>query len=81
MTKEIAERFRAMADLIEKNADEPFGGCMMIFPPGENAKVIQILKLDTDPDGSIFWAEVKTKADTAVAELQQAARGNMAFRR
>ena len=70
-----------MADRIEKNADEPFGGCVLIVPPGEGAKTIEILKLDNDPDAAVFWGEITTKAATAVHELQAANARNMAFRR
>ena len=80
MSKEIADRFRKMADRIEKNSEESFGGCIMIFPPGENVEPVEILKLDTKPDASVFWGEVRSKADIAVAELADKARG-MAFRR
>lgn len=81
MSKEIADRFRKMADRIEKNGEEPFGGCAMIFPPGDNVQPVEILKLDSNPDPSMFWGEIRSKADVAVAELTDKARQNMAFRR
>jgi len=81
VTKEIADRFRKMADRIELNAEEPFGGCAMIVPPGEGAAVIEMLKLDPASDPAIFWGEIKSKADQAVVDLQIQARQGMAFRR
>lgn len=80
MSKEIADRFRKMADRIEANTAEPFGGAVLIFPPGEDVKPVEILKLDTYPDAAMFWAEIKSKADIAVAELSEKARGTV-FRR
>lgn len=80
MSKEIADRFRKMADRIEKNSEESFGGCIMIFPPGEGVQPVEILKLDTKPDAAVFWGEVRSKADVAVAELTDKIRQGV-FRR
>jgi hypothetical protein len=81
VNKEIAARFRVMADRIEKNESEPFGGAALIIPPGEQGMVVEVLKLDPAPDAAIFWGEIKSKADEAVHDLQNAARGQIAFRR
>lgn len=80
--KEIADRFRAMAARIEKNADEPFGGCYIIIPPGDEAQPMEMLKLDGKSDGAIFWGEINSKAAESVQELTNAARNVQAgFRR
>ena len=82
MTKQIADRFRAMADRIEKNADEPFGGCVMIFPPGENAEPVELLWLDPKTDVAAFWGAIKGKCDFAMVEHGNLVRSGMAgFRR
>ncbi len=81
MSKEIADRFRKMADRIEKNAAEPFAGVALIVPPGDGAGSVELLKLDPTPDGAIFWGEIRSKADEAVADLQHQARQNTGFRR
>lgn len=70
----IADRFRQMADRIEKNEGEPFGGAVLIIPPGEGMEV-EMLNFDPTPDGAIFWAAVRSKADEAVHNLQQQAQG------
>lgn len=71
-----------MADRIEKNDGEPFGGAVLIFPPGEAATVVEILNLDPTPDAAIFWATIRTKADEAASNLQSQARQHQAgFRR
>jgi hypothetical protein len=81
MSKEIADKFRTMADRIEKNADEPFGGCVMIFPPGENVEPVELLWLDAKTDHTSFWGTIKAKCDIAVAELGNQTRMGQAFRR
>lgn len=83
MSNAIADRFRMMADRIEKNQDEPFGGVALIIPPGDTdgRGSVELLKLDPAPDAAIFWGEIKSKADEAVMELQHAARQNPGFRR
>jgi hypothetical protein len=80
MSKEIADIFRRMADRIEKNAAEPFGGCALIIPPvdiqntQQKPTMIEMLKLDPNSDFVIFWGEIKSKADQAVVEYQNATR-------
>ena len=81
MSKEIADRFRQMADRIEKNSDEPFGGCVMIFPPGENPEPVELLWLDVKTDPAQFWGAIRGKCDFAMVEVSNQARTGMAFRR
>lgn len=82
MSKEIADRFRKMADRIEKNENEPFGGVALIVPPGEDAfGSVELLKLDPTPDAAIFWGEIRSKADEAVRGLEVQARQQPGFRR
>jgi hypothetical protein len=85
MSKEIAERFRRMADLIEKNQDEDFGGAAVIVPPrhqsNQDLKSIEILKLDPAPDAAIFWGEIRSRSDEAVADLTNQIRQMSAFKR
>jgi hypothetical protein len=80
MSKQIAARFRQMADRIEKNESEPFGGAVLIMPPGDGM-VVEMLNFDPTPDGALFWGAIRSKADEAVAELQQQARAQQGFRR
>lgn len=79
MSKEIADRFRLMADRIEKNASEPFGGVALIIPPGESVSSVELLKLDPKPDSVIFWGEIRSKADEAVSELAAQSRQRGGF--
>lgn len=78
MNKEIADRFRAMADRIELNVGQPFGGAILVIPPGDDPSIIELLKLDPMPDASSFWAELKGRCDDAVQQLSMGARGTPA---
>ena len=84
MSKEIADRFRKMADRIELNEGQPFGGVALIIPPqsegagGESS--VELFKLDPTPDPAIFWGEITTKANDAVTMLQTQMRQQRAFR-
>jgi hypothetical protein len=83
MSNAIAAIFRKMAERLEKNEGEPFGGAAVIIPPGEfnEAIAVQMLSLDPAPDGALFWGQIRSKADEAVADLAQRARQQNAFRR
>jgi len=81
VSKEIADKFRAMADRIEKNATEPYGGCVMIFPPGDNVESIELLWLDAKTDVPSFWGTIRAKCDIAMAEHANQSRMGQAFRR
>lgn len=78
MSKEIADRFRKMADRIEKNEGEPFGGCVLVVPPGDNAVILELLKLDPAPDAYAFWSEINSRAEEARQMLASAARSAQA---
>lgn len=82
MSKDIADRFRRMADRIEKNGAEPFGGAALIVAPGDGDLLsVELLKLDPKPDAAMFWGEIRSKADEAVAELSANQRMQNSFRR
>jgi hypothetical protein len=81
MSKEIADKFRAMADHIEKNVDSPFGGVAMIIPPKDGGEPVEFFQIDPKPSIPEFWGLIRTKCDIAVAEYQNAQRGLQAFRR
>lgn len=81
-SKQIADRFRAMADRIEKNEGDTFAGAVVIIPPAEGGDPVEILQLDAKPSPSEFWGLVKFKADSAMHDLGNATRmGQAGFRR
>jgi hypothetical protein len=64
--KEIADLFRTMADRIEKNDADPFGGAVVAVGPGEDGTVVQLLKIDPIPNPTAFWAELIGRCEEAV---------------
>lgn len=81
-SKKIADRFRAMADQIERNAESTFAGAVVIIPPADGGDPVEILQLDTNPSPSEFWGLIKYKADAAMHDVGNQARlGQAGFRR
>ena len=72
-----AERFRKMADDIEKN--ENFGGAFVIVPPEGAGEPVQTLLLDPTPDPAQFWQMILTKCQIQIAEIEVKQRTNRAF--
>ena len=80
--KKIADRFRAMADRIEKTVTpSDFGGAVVIIPPSDGGDPVEILQIDPKPSPSEFWGLIRYKSDAAVAELNNQSRMQSAFRR
>lgn len=75
----IADKFREMADKIDKNADEPFGGAIVIVPPNSE-QPIDLLMLDSRQDVMHFWTQVKTVVDVAQNEFLAKLKQNQAWR-
>ncbi len=57
-SKEIADRFRKMADLIEANKDFPFGGAFVMVPP-QDLEPVEILVLDTRQSAAQFYSTIE----------------------
>lgn len=67
---EKSDKFRAMAEAIDLNEGKPFGGAVVIIPPGDDA-AIEMLVLDSREDGLQFFTNIKTMADVAYNNLLQ----------
>jgi hypothetical protein len=70
---DLSAAFRRMADKMEMNASYGFAGAFVIAPP--DGDVSDLLVLDSKANPAIFWSTVRTKADIAIAELEQEQRG------
>lgn len=70
----LAERFRAMADSIQNNAKEGFGGAFVIVPPDGGGNPIETLVLANSPDLALFWNSVITKCQIMLASVEQGQR-------
>lgn len=67
--QKIAERFRVMAEWIERNPAE-FGGACVIVPPG-GGEGIEFLLIDARGDVSQFFGAVTTKVQVMLEELKE----------
>ena len=68
----VSDRFRAMADRIERNPSE-FGGAVVIVPPG-GGDPIEFLLVDPKSDLGQFFGTLKAKIELQLSELQDRAR-------
>lgn len=73
----VANRFRRMADDIEKN--ENFGGAFVIVPAEGAGEPVQTLLLDPSPDPAQFWQMLLTKCQIMIAEIEVKKRTDRAF--
>jgi ABC-type proline/glycine betaine transport system substrate-binding protein len=73
-----AATFRKMAERIELNKENGFGGAFVICPPGDEAKSLETLILDPTSNPASFWGLLRAKADMALAELDAAERNKQA---
>lgn len=62
---------RKMADLMDRNADQPFGGAFVVIPPENGGEVLEMLVLDNKRDAAQFWSTLKTKCEIQVTELDE----------
>ena len=72
MTDVYSTPFRVMAERIDKNDPAEFSGAVVIVPPTGDPVVR--LCLDPSADVAMFWGEIMTKAQMALADLEAAAR-------
>lgn len=75
-----ADRFKAMAGLLEKN-DSSFGGAFVIIPPEGGGEPIETLILDSKQDLAQFWNAVITKCQIMLADVEQKQRAGQGFGR
>lgn len=76
-----ADRFRKMAERLDHNAADGFGGCFLIIPPVDGGEVIDTLILDTRQSAVQFWVLLKTKCEDEIIRLDAGGRAQQAFRR
>lgn len=81
MPTDTPERFRAMAEAIEKNAEGSFGGAFVVIPPPEAGDPLETLILDKKQDPAQFWNLLMTKCQIMLAELDQKQRTSSTFGR
>lgn len=77
----IADRFRKMAERLDHNAADGFGGCFLIVPPAEGGEVIETLILDSKQDATQYWILLKSKCEAEIVRLDQGNRTQQGFGR
>ena len=75
------QRFRAMADSIERNEGGSFGGAFVIIPPEGGGDPIETLILDSKQDLAQFWNAVITKCQIMLPDVEQKQRAGQGFGR
>ena len=81
MPSTAPQRFRAMADAIERNAEGTFGGAFVVIPPAEAGEPIETLILDTRQDPAQFWILLKSKCEYEIATADDKKRAMQGFPR
>ena len=66
----LSEPFTKMAEWIDKNEGESFGGAFVIVPPTGAGQPMQSLMFNTGTDLSQFWLMLQGMINTALAEIQ-----------
>jgi hypothetical protein len=74
----LAERFRAMANRIERNPSE-FGGACVIIPPG-GGEGIEFLLIDAKGDVAQYYGTILTKVQVVMEEMKDQQRRLQPFR-
>jgi hypothetical protein len=73
-----AKHFEDMARRVTDNQNHPFGGAVVIVPPGGQAP-IEMLMLDPNSDLAMFWATIKTKIEILLASAEAEKRRQQGF--
>lgn len=76
----LAQHFRHMADQIERNADQKFGGAYVILPPGD-VEPISVLVLDAASDPAAFFNLLDWRVKNKLAEIDEQQRRAQGFGR
>ena len=73
-TSSPAVAFEVMAARIRDNAAHPFGGAFVIVAPDGTSQ--DLLLLDSRQAAAQFWALLQSRVQIAIAENDNASRGN-----
>ncbi len=72
---------RRVADQIDANNPDTFGGVAVIVPPQNGGDPIEVLIFDPKKNAAQFYATIQTRLQGQLADLDQQSRQNQAFRR
>ena len=74
----LPDLFRRMAERLERNADDGFGGCFLICPPAEGGAMMETLIVDATQNPTDFWILLKSKCDAEIRLLDERSRNAQA---
>jgi hypothetical protein len=77
-TNDPAKHFEDMAKRVTDNHNHPFGGAVVIVPPGTSPP-IEMLMLDPNSDLAMFWSTIRTKIDILLASAEAEKRRQQGF--
>lgn len=66
-----SQPFTEMANRIEVNMAQDYGGSFVIMPPGDDVKPAVMLILDNSGDAAVFWGSVMTRCQIELEMLKQ----------
>ena len=69
---EAAALFRNIAERLEKNTDEEFGGVFLIVPPEGGGEPIDGMFLASKPNPVSFYASMQGQVEMAIEEFKAA---------
>ena len=70
---------RRLADQIDKNDADSFGGVAVIVPPQDAGAPIELLILDPARNAAQFYATIKTRLEAQLEDLQNQQRTAQGF--
>ena len=69
---DAAALFRAIADRLERNAEEEFGGVFLLVPPDGGGDPVDGMFLASKPNPVSYWASVNGQIEMAIEEFKAA---------
>jgi len=78
VAEDAAKLFRAMADRIERNSSEAFGGAMLAVPPNGEG-IVEMLIFDSTENLGQFWGLVQSRAQLAIRDQDEQSRRMRGF--
>ena len=72
---EAAVLFREMAERLEANTGDTFGGAFLVVPPGDSVPVDGVF-ITTSPNPAVFWSSVGGQVSLAIEGMSDQGKQN-----
>lgn len=76
-----SDMFRRMADRMDLNEKDGFGGAFVIVPPKDGGEPRETLILDAGVNPEVFWTVVKRACEDEIAKISEKQRMDQGFGR